>query len=142
MSGVTLAFISSFFWALNAILIRKGVRDVDPLEAAYVSTYPGAALLIFVSLAVVDWSAIPSSPWAAFGMFTLTGIFSLAFARFFYFLSVQRLGPSRSSVVLATRVLLAPFIGMLLLREPFTWRVAIGGALMVLGLSLLSSEKA
>ena len=140
MSGVTLAVISAFFWALGAILIRKGVRDVDTMEAAYISSYASIALLVAVSLVDGNGSALFTAPWAALAAFAAAGIASLSIARFLYFLSVRNLGPSRTTVFMGTRVIVAPLLGVVFLGEAFTMRIAVGGVVMFIGLTILTME--
>lgn len=138
--GVGFALLSAIVWALNAIIIRVGVRDVDTLEVAYLSIYPGLLLLIIVSVATTDLTRLAAVPWEAIAAFVTTGLISLSLARLFYFLSVRLVGPSRSSVFMSTRVIIAPLLGILILGEAFTLKIAVGAVFMFIGLALLSSD--
>lgn len=144
MSGIGYAVISTFIWAINSILIRKGVRDIDTLEAAYVSIFPGVLVLIIIAVLFTDLRPLASQaaaiPLAAIAAFVAAGIFSHALGRLTFFLSVRKIGPSRSSIVLATRIIVAPLIGIFLVGEAVTLKITLGAALMFAGLSLLSTE--
>ena len=144
VTGIGYAVISAFIWAINAILIRKGVRNVDTLEAAYLSIFPGALVLILISVAFSDlrpFTSLGSSiPWAGLAAFVGAGIFSHTLGRLTYFLSIRRIGPSRSSIILSTRIIIAPLIGIFLVGDAVTLKILLGAALMFAGLTVLSTE--
>ncbi len=140
MSGGALAAISALFWGVNGILIRKGVRDVDPLVATYVSLVPGALMLAAISPFYESWSFVTSPPWQALGAYAASGVVAFVLARSFHFISTRRIGASRSAVFQPARVLIAPLVGVLILGEAFTLRIAIGGSLLMFGFALVTSE--
>ncbi len=140
MSGISLAIISTFFWGLNVILLRKIVRTLDPIAVCYYTLLPGLVIMGAASLAVDGWSFPSPPPWVGLGTFVAVGLLAFGMARILFIIGVKVIGPSRSSIILSTRVVLAPLISILILGEGMTVRSAIGALLIFVGLCCLATE--
>lgn len=142
MAGIVYALISVLFWGANGVLIRLGVRETDPLAATFVSLLPGIPIMGFTSLALENYGFLHSPPWLALGLYAASGVLAFTLARTGFFLSVHVIGAARSSVFLASRVVIAPLLGIVLLHEAVPPRVAVGVLIMFVGFVVLLREPA
>ncbi|MEZ5099603.1 MAG: EamA family transporter [Thermoleophilia bacterium] len=133
---VVYALLAAVFAALVAILGKVGVRDVDPTVATAIRALVMAVILAALTVALGKAGVIRTVSVRSLGFIAVSGVAGAA-SWLFYFLALRH-GPAvgvaaldRLSVVFVV-VLAALFLG-----EPFTWRGALGAALVVLGSLLM-----
>lgn len=127
--GDILVLAGSFFWALHILVIGRFASTIDPVELsagqfAVCALWSFAASLIFepAPYAGLLAAAIP----ILYG-----GLFSCGVAFTLQIVAQRTAPPSHASILLAMEGLFGAIGGILLLGEPLTLRLLLGGALML-----------
>jgi O-acetylserine/cysteine efflux transporter len=94
-----------------------------------------AALILLVPTVILlaprtDWAAIPLGGWAALGWLA---ILSSLVGYALWFLAMDRAGIARIAVFQFAQPVLTVAAAVVLLDEPFTWRIALAAAAIVGG---------
>ena len=138
MTWLVYAFISAASAAATAVLAKRGVEGVPSTLATAVRTL---VVVVFVWLMVVglnqhrDLRTLTARTWMYLALSGIgTGVSWLA-----YFHALK-LGPaSRVAPIDKLSVAFAIALGVLVLGEPFSWRIALGGALVVAGALVIAT---
>lgn len=130
--GDLLQLVGAFFWAGHILLINHLVTRMEALEIA-VGQFATCALL---SLAVaLIWEP---APFAGLGPAALPilygGLLSIGVAYTLQIVAQKTAHPAHASIILSMEALFAAIGGVLLLHEPLTLRLILGGALMLAGM--------
>lgn len=135
-SWVIFGLLAAVFAALVAILGKIGVRDVDPTAATAIRAVVMAIVLVALTLVLGKAGSLRDVNGRALGFIVLSGLAGAA-SWVAYFVALRD-GPAtgvaaldRLSIVFVL-LLAIPFLG-----ETFTWRAALGAALIVAGAVLL-----
>lgn len=136
--GVALATVSAVMLAAQALVIRVATQDGRVTDALLV--------VLFVNTGVI---AIPSLAWFypqlgltpfSVAVFVGAGLVGTVMARSLYYLSITRLGASRTEPIKSSQPLHATLIAVLVLNEHVGPLHAAGIGGIVLGLVLVSWE--
>jgi transporter family protein len=132
MSWLPYAILSAVFAAATAILAKLGVEGVPSTLATAIRT---VVILVFawsISLAKGEHHQLTSLSRKAVLFLVLSGV-ATGLSWLAYFRALQ-LGPaSRVAPVDKLSLAMTIFLAVVVLGEPLTWRVALGGALIVAG---------
>ncbi|MGE0173142.1 MAG: EamA family transporter [Oligoflexales bacterium] len=133
----TYAIASAFFAGLTAIFGKIGVSDINSNFATFVRTI----VILIVSAGIVtyrhEWTKVDSVPGRSLIFLVLSGI-ATGLSWLCYYRALQ-IGPaSRVAPVDKLSVAFAIIMGILVLGEPFNWKVAFGGTLIVAGSLVLA----
>lgn len=128
---------SAFFAALTAILGKVGVSEVNSNLATLIRT----AVIIVVTAAIVsargEWE--PLNRLSRYGvlMLVLSGI-ATGLSWLCYYRALQMAPASKVAPIDKLSVALVIILAVAFLGEPLTWKVAIGGGLVVAGALVLA----
>lgn len=86
-------------------------------------TFLGSVIFLLISLFTLPISCLESD---ALIYFVIAGLFSPALVRWLYFISLDRIGPSVSSSILATGPAFTALIAIVLLNEAITVQISLG----------------
>jgi drug/metabolite transporter (DMT)-like permease len=134
IASLLLVLVGSLAIAESAVIL-KGIPRSDPFSTNAVAMLAGGAILLVASFVAGEGHPIPTrtETWLALGYLTVFGSVVL-FALFVF--TLQRW--TASAVSYAT--LLFPFVGVtvatLLIGEPLSWSLLLGGAVALLGVYL------
>jgi transporter family protein len=134
---ILMAVAAAFFAALTAIFAKIGVSGVNSNLATAIRTSVILVLAWGIVLATGEYRAmgeISQRTW----IFLVLSALATGASWLFYFAALQR-GPA--SVVAAidkTSIAMVLVLAALVLGEPFTWKTAIGGLLVVGGALLIA----
>ncbi len=136
-TGLTFAVVTAICWAGSTLTIRPALDMVDSATANAVRM-PLASLMLLG----VAWRSGQMKEWRAIrgqllGLLLATGLSSGISATFFL-VAVGHAGAARAAVLTSTSPIFAVPLSIVFLGERGTWRMAIGVALSVAGVSLLS----
>jgi transporter family protein len=131
------AVLSALFAGATAILAKVGVKDVNSNLATAIRT---TVVLIF------SWSMalVTSKPSALLELNRRTWIFlglsglATGLSWLCYFRALQLGEASRVAPVDKLSVLFVIVFAVLFLREPLTWQLCVGGALILIGALVLA----
>ncbi|MFQ5913081.1 MAG: DMT family transporter [Nitrospinota bacterium] len=132
------AVLCGFLFGLGDIITRLGVRTATPYTGAFTNSI---AMSVSLGIFVLARGVGSANLWPAVGWFALAGAAGLAPGRLLYYMSVQRIGVSRASVLNS----LTPFIGILMavgfLGERPTWLILLGTVFIVGGIIGLVTDR-
>jgi DME family drug/metabolite transporter len=123
MLAAILALSSSFFISITTILMKKAIERTNPTSAMLVVTLVGSIIFLLISFFTIPLHYLKSE---ALLYFVIAGIFSPALVRWLYFISLDRIGPSVSSSILATGPAFTAIIAIVLLNEKITLQISLG----------------
>ena len=131
------ALASAFFAGLTAILAKIGVSTINSNLATFIRT----VVILFVSAAIVTWR----SEWESMSklamrplLFLIMSGVATGLSWLCYFQALQ-LGPaSKVAPIDKLSVAFVIVLAVIFLGEPLTWKLAIGGTLVVAGALVLA----
>lgn len=128
---------SAFFAAMTAILGKLGVSAINSNLATLIRTI----VILFVTSGILtmrsEWQPLNKIPPFSLAMLVLSGI-ATGLSWLCYYRALQ-LGPaSRVAPIDKLSVVLVILCAVLFLKEPLTWKVALGGSLITAGAVLLA----
>jgi drug/metabolite transporter (DMT)-like permease len=101
----------------------------------------GAAVLAPIALGTSVASGFSLSPTRVLAI-TLLGAVGTGFAFLIHYGNIATMGATKASLVTYLIPVVAVVVGVVVLDEPFTWRLPIGGALTVAGIAAVTSMRA
>lgn len=137
--GVLLALASAALFAVEYICIRLATDGGRVSELMVVSLLTNVALVLPL---VLVRHGVPTLTPVSLLAFVASGVFGSLLARLLVFKSVERIGASRSSPVVATNVFFATVLATVLLGERLDVAHVAGILLIVAGVSVISWELA
>lgn len=136
MTAIALAALSAFLFGAMTVLIRVALRTGVPPEAGTLLTVlPACGVTVVYAAARGEWELHQAWP------FLLAGLMAPGVSQLLFTFAVRDAGASRASVTVGTAPLLAVAIALVFLDEPLVAGLVAGGALIVVGGILLSSER-
>ena len=127
------ALLAAFSFGLNAVLVRKGMRETTPVTA----TLSVAAVQVVI-LSVILALDPPEIKWTAIMYFILAGFLAAIMGRTMNYLSIDKLGVPISSSLTGTNPIFAMILGVLFLGETITAYTLTGAVLVVIGVTAIS----
>jgi len=136
--GDLLQLVGAFFWAGHILLINRLVERMEALEIAVGQFATCAALSL-----VVAWLREPA-PFAGLVPAAIPilygGLLSIGVAYTLQIVAQKTAHPAHASIILSMEALFAGIGGVLLLHEPLTLRLFLGGLLMLGGMIVSQLE--
>ena len=132
-----MALLSSFLISVTTILIKKAIQRTNPTSAMLAVTLVGSVIFLVISLFTVPFS-YTNSPATVY--FVIAGIFSPALVRWLYFISLDRIGTSVSSSILATGPAFTAIIAIVLLKEAITLQIGLGILIIIAGIIIFERD--
>jgi transporter family protein len=129
---------SAFFAGLTAILGKLGVAGLNSNLATLIRT----VVILFVTAAIVslreEWSLPAAMPVKPMTFLVLSGI-ATGLSWLCYYRALQLAPASLVAPIDKLSVAFAIVLGVTVLGEPLTWRVGVGGALVVAGALVIAT---
>lgn len=140
LPGVSAAIAAAAFFALGSVYAKRGMGSGSPRMAHRVSLIMN--LVILWPAALIYTSLWPSPLFlVAIAYFILAGLASSGLARLLLFMGIERIGVAESSPIASIAPLFTAVLGTSVLGEAMTPGIALGTALVILGLVLLSQYR-
>lgn len=123
--GVLLALATAIVWGSREILLRKAFEATKPVHGLFATV--AATFVISLIAAFFCESAL----WYQLTLgdlvlWTTIGVLHFPVAMTLYYLGIDSVGASRTSVISNVSVIVTPLLGMALLGEPSTLTVTAG----------------
>lgn len=137
--GNMLVFIAGILWAFYVVLLTKELNGTKLLTSATGAVIIETAVFLIPTMLILtkdysmDTTGILSALYA--------GIFCTALAFVLYSIGLKQLGATRSSVILLIEIVFGILFAILLLGEMPTWATAIGGAMILLSVIVISTNR-
>ena len=133
--GIALALVGAMTWAVYSVAIAPLMRRYSPYRISAVALLAGAGLLLPTAapqLAEQDWDFTPFL-WV---LFVLAVLGPLVVTNVLWFTAIDRVGPSRASLVANLQPFLGALFALLLLAERMTVLQVAGGIAIAAGIVL------
>ena len=133
--GNLLAFVAAATWGLYSVAIVPLLHHYSPYRISAIALLAGAVPALLTALPQLrdqDWD-LPPLVWAAFA-FAVVG--PLVVTNVLWFTAIDRVGPSRATLVANLQPFLAALFAVVLLSETMTVVQVVGGATIALSLVL------
>ncbi len=136
LGGDLLMFCASIVWGLGVLSARRPLSRNPPLPTSIWMLCCGAVSQIVIgvpTLIGVDWQTALTPPVIAAILYS--GLLSVAIGTTIFNLAIQRIGPARTAIYSYLQPLMAAGMAVVLLGEPFTPWLLIGGLLTLAGVA-------
>jgi drug/metabolite transporter (DMT)-like permease len=133
--GNLLGFAAAATWGLYSVAIVPLMRHYSPYRISAVALLVGAAPALLTAVPQLidqDWH-LPTLVWAGF-VFAVVG--PLVVTNVLWFTAIDRVGPSRATLVANLQPFLAALFAVILLSETMTVVQVLGGVAIALSLVL------
>jgi drug/metabolite transporter (DMT)-like permease len=133
--GNLLALVGAASWGVYSVAIAPLMRSYSPFRISAVALLVGSVPLVLTALPQLldqDWD-LPALVWAAFA-FAVLG--PLVLTNILWFTAIDRVGPSRATLVTNLQPFLAALFAVVLLSESISLLQFVGGAAIALSLLL------
>jgi drug/metabolite transporter (DMT)-like permease len=133
--GNALAFVAAATWGLYSVAIVPLMRHYSPYRISAIALLAGAVPTLLTALPQLldqDWD-LPGLVWAGFA-FAVVG--PLVVTNVLWFTAIDRVGPSRATLVANLQPFLAALFAVVLLSETMTLVQVLGGAAIAVSLVL------
>jgi drug/metabolite transporter (DMT)-like permease len=131
--GNLLAFVAAATWGLYSVAIVPLLRHYSPYRISAIALLAGAVPALLTALPQLldqDWN-LPPLVWAGFA-FAVVG--PLVVTNVLWFTAIDRVGPSRATLVANLQPFLAALFAVVLLSETMTLVQVVGGAAIAISL--------
>jgi drug/metabolite transporter (DMT)-like permease len=138
LAGNVLAFVSAATWGAYSVAIVPLLRRYSVWRISAGALLIGSAPLLVTAgsqIAGQRWD-LEALVWAAFA-FAVLG--PLVLTNFLWFTAIERVGPSRATLVTNVQPFLAALFAVVLLSEELTWLQVAGG--VAIGIALLLARR-
>lgn len=130
---------SAFFAGLTAILGKVGVAGLNSNLATLIRT----VVILLLTAGIVslrnEWTLPGSIPLKPVGFLILSGV-ATGLSWLCYYRALQLAPASLVAPIDKLSVAFAILLGVVVLGEAFTWRVGLGGALIVAGAVVIATS--
>ena len=131
--AVAAALGGSLLYGIAGNYTRRYASHIKPLAVATGSQI--SAALVLLPVAIITWPAEPVS-MTAWTAAIIMGVFSTGLAYILYFRLIANTGPTNAITVTYLIPVFAMVLGAVVIDEPITLSMIIGGAVILLGTSL------
>jgi drug/metabolite transporter (DMT)-like permease len=140
LAGALAAVAAGAAYGVTFIYMRLHLLSIPPLVAATGQLTAGAILLFPVAAVTSAVGGIHLTPTRVLAILLL-GTMGTGVAYVLNYRVVADLGPTRASLVTYIIPVVAVVLGIVVLDEPFEWRLVIGGVLTVLGIAAVNAKR-
>ncbi|WP_428568444.1 MAG: DMT family transporter [Solidesulfovibrio sp. DCME] len=123
-------------WAAYTLIGKKAMERVAPYGAVAWSCILGAAMLLPPALATGLWPDLRTAGPVAWGCLAFFGVLATGFGFSWYYEGVKAIGPTKAGVFINLVPVVAVFLGWLMLGEPLSHALALGGICVLSGVWL------
>ncbi|MDX2004757.1 MAG: DMT family transporter [Meiothermus sp.] len=133
--GIAAMLLASVCFAFSNVYTKRASDGAPLLGIVTGQLLMGAALFVPPSAFTLPSQPPPLEAWLALLGIT---VLATAMANLLYFYLIEQVGPLQASSVGFLVPMFGVLFGVVFLREPFTWSIAAGMALILLSVALVS----
>jgi drug/metabolite transporter (DMT)-like permease len=137
--GELLSLMTALLWALGVVLYKKSVGFVPPFALSVFKAVVALVLMVATAVVVGQTFSVSVSP-THFIIILLSGALGIGIADTLYFMTLSRIGASRTALVDCLYSPLVILFSALMLDERLS-RFAVFGGILILSSVLISSNK-
>jgi uncharacterized membrane protein len=140
VTGSLAAVVAGLFYGIAFVYMRRHLTAIEPTVAAAGQLLVATILLLPFAAATSVTSGLHLTVRRALAVGAL-GVFGTGIAYILNYRILRELGATRASVVTYIIPVVAVAVGVVVLGEPFEWRLVAGGVLIFGGLILLRERR-
>ena len=141
VKGVLASQLACVGWAIGSTYARRRTSHENVLGAAALEMFFGGLLLVAVGLLAGEWASLAFTPRTGGALAYLIVAGSVAgFSAYVY--ALKHLPIATVSVYAYVNPVIAVVLGTLILKEPFSWRMAVAAAIVLGGMGLVRDSSA
>ena len=134
------AILSAVFASLTAIFAKIGIKDMDSNLATAIRT----VIILFITWGIVfasnSFSGVKELSKTNWLFLILSGV-AIGLSWLFYFKALQLGEASKVAPIDKMSVVITILLSFLILREPVSWKVILGGLLIAGGSLVILTDK-
>jgi drug/metabolite transporter (DMT)-like permease len=139
LAGVMAAQIACAGWAVGSAYARRRRPEENVLAAAALEMLFAGLFMLIAGTLRREWSALSFTPRTAGAFLYLVSVGSIGgFCAYLY--ALKHLPVSFVSLYAYINPVIAVILGVWLLKEPFKWRMAIAGGIVLAGVALVRRD--
>lgn len=138
-AGVGCVLLGTAGYAIGSLIVQRHLHEVDEFAAVALSLAIATAVLLPAALLTLP-QQMPSI--LALTSVAVLGIVCTALALWVYFSLLSQAGAARATVFTYVNPAVATLLGLVVLREPFSVRLLLGMALILLGSWMATAREA
>src|SRR3954469_4446333 len=138
--GVLYAALGAFPFALNNVMMRRGVVTGSVLQGMALTVPIGGLSFLVITIAFGEVGQLTVFPLTAFAWLTCQGVVHFVIGRYCNYRSNQLMGANLTAPVVQLQVPFAMMLAVVALHEKFTALQAIGSTLMLSGSFITQSS--
>lgn len=139
--GLLLALLASVFFGGNHAAARRGLVKGDVYSGVLLTFTLGLPIFFTLAWSTGELGQLPVLPLVSVAYFLLAGILHFAIGRTLTYVSLQQIGTTRTSPLVATNTLYTVALGISMLGEPAALKVVVSALLVVSGVVLISRQE-
>ena len=139
--SILFALLAASLWGFNGILVKRGVERTSPLSGAFTSMVFGLLPLLTLLFFSHEFRNICSLTVDLLLFLLGAGVFSML-GRTLSFLSVGKIGATRTYSLTTTSVFFSAVLATVFLGENLTLPLVLGIVMNIVGIYFLVSEGA
>lgn len=136
-NAILYALLSMLFAGVTAVIAKLGLRNISGDAGLAVRTSVVFALVWINAIAFRHVRDFPNLTWRDVGFLAISGI-TTTLSWIFYYRAIKLGDVSTVAIIDKASIVITLVLSFFLLREPFTWRMAIAAALILSGLLILT----
>lgn len=134
--GELIMFCAITSWAAYTIIGRHALQGMSPIAATCYASFWGFLLLSCGAAFELPSVDISRFTWQVIASIGYLGLFGTVIAFVWYYEGVKAIGPARTAVFNNLVPVFGILFGALLLHEPILISMVVGGALVIIGVTL------
>ncbi|MFC1628106.1 DMT family transporter [Gemmatimonadota bacterium] len=138
--AVAVIIIGANAWSGGSVLSKRRLKNIPPLVSASVHSLSGGLFLLGIDL-LVRHDPLPPISGLAWASILYLVIFGSVIAYSAYIYLVTHLPPAKAGTFTFINPVVAVFLGWLILDEPVTSRLMLGGVIIFAGLMLVRRSR-
>lgn len=121
-------------WTLYSLMGKWVMRSLSPLAATTYACLVGTPLLLIPAIRAGLWQSLPQFSGLAWGSILYLGAFGTVLPFWWYYEGMLAVGAAKAAIYITFVPVVAVLAAGLLLGEPLTGVILVGGVLVVLGI--------
>ncbi len=135
--GICYALLAGILWGIGPLLLKRGMTLSNVSTATLIEQ--AVSVTILLALVVASGELFrPDISSEAIWAFVAAGSLGASFGKIFYYQGIDKVGASKSTSVKNSSPLLTVFLAVMFLKEELTFPIAVGVALIIIGILALT----
>lgn len=133
LMGQAASLLATISYAFSIVYIRKKCAGLPPELQSFAQLLFGAIIIWIFIFTIEGKPALPELPITWVALLWL-GILGSCVSFVLYYGLLEKIGPTRVSLVTYIMPLMSVVLGIVFLGEPFYWQAVVGGLLILAGI--------